>query len=197
MLVMLLIVVWCKGFVCVKVVVVKVKIDILLLVDVLVWIDIVKVKLELVFLDYLDLVVEVKMIKGGMCIQQVWQMMVVVVNVWIDDFVFSMGVVIVYYIIFLIVFMLVIVIVVVGMLFGYDVVQGEIVNQICDIVGIEGVFVIQGLLKLVSQLCEGMIVVGILVVMLVIGVIVVFLELQSVFDCIWCIFVVKCKSGLW
>jgi uncharacterized BrkB/YihY/UPF0761 family membrane protein len=49
-----------------------------------------------------------------------------------------MGAAIAYYTIFSIAPMLVIAIAVAGMLFGHDAAQGEIVNQIRDIVGTEG-----------------------------------------------------------
>ncbi|MBG7619774.1 YihY/virulence factor BrkB family protein [Herbaspirillum sp. AP02] len=137
------------------------------------------------------------MLKGGTRPQQAWQMTVAAINAWLDDFAPSMGAAIAYYTIFSIAPMLVIAIAVAGMLFGHDAAQGEIVNQIRDIVGTEGAFAIQGLLKSVSQPREGMIAAGISVVTLVIGATAVFSELQSALDRIWRIPAVKRKSGVW
>lgn len=159
--------------------------------------DIVKARLEPAPSDYLDPAAEVKMIKGGTRPQQAWQMTVAAINAWLDDFAPSMGAAIAYYTIFSIAPMLVIAIAVAGMLFGHDAAQGEIVNQIRDIVGTEGAFAIQGLLKSVSQPREGMIAAGISVVTLVIGATAVFSELQSALDRIWRIPAVKRKSGVW
>ncbi|HZG22623.1 MAG TPA: YihY/virulence factor BrkB family protein [Herbaspirillum sp.] len=160
-------------------------------------IDIVKAKLEPAPSDYLDPAAEVKMLKGGTRAQQAWQMTSAAINAWIDDFAPSMGAAIAYYTIFSIAPMLVIAIAVAGMLFGHDAAQGEIVNQIRDIVGTEGAFAIQGLLKSVSQPREGMIAAGISVVTLVIGATAVFSELQSALDRIWRIPAAKRKSGVW
>ncbi|AON53679.1 YihY/virulence factor BrkB family protein [Herbaspirillum seropedicae] len=159
--------------------------------------DIVKARLEPAPSDYLDPAAEVKMISGGSRPQQAWQMTMAAINAWIDDFAPSMGAAIAYYTIFSIAPMLVIAIAVAGMLFGHDAAQGEIVNQIRDIVGTEGAFAIQGLLKSVSQPREGMIAAGISVVTLVIGATAVFSELQSALDRIWRIPAVKRKSGVW
>ena len=159
--------------------------------------DIVKARLEPAPSDYLDPAAEVKMIDAGSRPQQAWQLTLAAIHAWIDDFAPSMGAAIAYYTIFSIAPMLVIAIAVAGMLFGHDAAQGEIVNQIRDIVGTEGAFAIQGLLKSVSQPREGMIAAGISVVTLVIGATAVFSELQSALDRIWRIPVVKRKSGVW
>ncbi|WP_233149312.1 YihY/virulence factor BrkB family protein [Herbaspirillum camelliae] len=159
--------------------------------------DIVKARLEPAPSDYLDPAAEVKMISGGSRPQQAWQLTMAAINAWLDDFAPSMGAAIAYYTIFSIAPMLVIAIAVAGMLFGHDAAQGEIVNQIRDIVGTEGAFAIQGLLKSVSQPREGMIAAGISVVTLVIGATAVFSELQSALDRIWRIPAVKRKSGVW
>jgi len=160
-------------------------------------IDIVKARLEPAPSDYLDPAAEVKMLQGGSRVQQAWQLTVAAVNAWLNDFAPSMGAAIAYYTIFSIAPMLVIAIAVAGMLFGHDAAQGEIVNQIRDIVGTEGAFAIQGLLKSVSQPREGMIAAGISVVTLVIGATAVFSELQSALDRIWRIPVATRKSGVW
>ncbi|MFJ3058963.1 YihY/virulence factor BrkB family protein [Herbaspirillum sp. NPDC087042] len=160
-------------------------------------IDIVKARLEPAPSDYLDPAAEVKMIQGGSRAQQAWQLTVAAINAWLNDFAPSMGAAIAYYTIFSIAPMLVIAIAVAGMLFGHDAAQGEIVNQIRDIVGTEGAFAIQGLLKSVSQPREGMIAAGISVVTLVIGATAVFSELQSALDRIWRIPAVTRKSGVW
>ncbi|KAF1045387.1 MAG: hypothetical protein GAK35_01381 [Herbaspirillum frisingense] len=157
----------------------------------------IKANLEPAPSEYLDPAAEVKMIKGGSRTQQAWQLTMAAVNAWLDDFAPSMGAAIAYYTIFSIAPMLVIAIAVAGMLFGHDAAQGEIVNQIRDIVGTEGAIAIQGLLKSVSQPREGMIAAGISVVTLVIGATAVFSELQSALDRIWRIPAVKRKSGVW
>jgi len=196
-LAMPLIAAWRKGSARAKAAAAKAKTDTALPPDAPARIDIVKAKLEPAPSDYLDPAAEVKMIKGGTRAQQAWQMTVAAVNAWIDDFAPSMGAAIAYYTIFSIAPMLVIAIAVAGMLFGHDAAQGEIVNQIRDIVGTEGAFAIQGLLKSVSQPREGMIAAGISVVTLVIGATAVFSELQSALDRIWRIPVARSKSGLW
>ena len=160
-------------------------------------IDIVKARLEPAPSDYLDPAAEVKMLQGGSRAQQAWQLTVAAVNAWLNDFAPSMGAAIAYYTIFSIAPMLVIAIAVAGMLFGHDAAQGEIVNQIRDIVGTEGAYAIQGLLKSVSQPREGMIAAGISVVTLVIGATAVFSELQSALDRIWRIPAVQPKTGVW
>ncbi|MBP0599194.1 YihY/virulence factor BrkB family protein [Herbaspirillum sp. LeCh32-8] len=137
------------------------------------------------------------MIKGGSRLQQAWQMTMAAINAWLDDFAPSMGAAIAYYTIFSIAPMLVIAIAVAGMLFGHDAAQGEIVNQIRDVVGTEGAIAIQGLLKSVNQPREGMIAAGLSVVTLAIGATAVFSELQSALDRIWRIPTVKRKSGIW
>ncbi|WP_432240991.1 YihY/virulence factor BrkB family protein [Herbaspirillum robiniae] len=147
--------------------------------------------------EYLDPAAEVKMIKGGTRLQQAWQLVMAAVNAWLDDFAPSMGAAIAYYTIFSIAPMLVIAIAVAGMLFGHDAAQGEIVNQIRDIVGTEGAIAIQGLLKSVNQPREGMIAAAISVATLAVGATAVFSELQSALDRIWRIPAVKRKSGIW
>lgn len=166
-------------------------------VDAPVRMDIVKARLEPAPSDYLDPAAEVKMIQGGTRSQQAWQLTVAAINAWINDFAPSMGAAIAYYTIFSIAPMLVIAIAVAGMLFGQEAAQGEIVSQIRDIVGTEGAFAIQGLLRSVSQPREGMIAAAISVVTLVIGATAVFSELQSALDRIWRIPAISRKSGLW
>lgn len=147
--------------------------------------------------DYLDPAAEVKMLQGGSRVQQAWQLTQAAINAWLDDFAPSMGAAIAYYTIFSIAPMLVIAIAVAGMIFGHEAAQGEIVNQIRDIVGTEGAFAIQGLLKSVSEPREGMIAAAISVVTLAVGATAVFAELQSALDRIWRIPAIKRKSGLW
>ncbi|AYR23568.1 YihY/virulence factor BrkB family protein [Herbaspirillum rubrisubalbicans] len=196
-LAMPLIAAWRKGAARAKVAAAKAQMDTPLPPDAPARVDIVKARLEPVPSDYLDPAAEVKMLKGGTRAQQAWQMTVAAIDAWITDFAPSMGAAIAYYTIFSIAPMLVIAIAVAGMLFGHDAAQGEIVNQIRDIVGTEGAFAIQGLLRSVSQPREGMIAAGISVVTLVIGATAVFSELQSALDRIWRIPVVKRKSGVW
>lgn len=157
----------------------------------------IKADLEPAPSEYLDPAAEVKMIKGGSRVQQGWQMTMAAVNAWLDDFAPSMGAAIAYYTIFSIAPMLVIAIAVAGMLFGHDAAQGEIVNQIRDIVGTEGAIAIQGLLKSVNQPREGMIAAALSVVTLAVGATAVFSELQSALDRIWRIPAVKRKTGIW
>ncbi|MCA1323259.1 YihY/virulence factor BrkB family protein [Herbaspirillum sp. alder98] len=147
--------------------------------------------------EYLDPAAEVKMIKGGTRLQQGWQMTVAAVNAWLDDFAPSMGAAIAYYTIFSIAPMLVIAIAVAGMVFGHDAAQGEIVNQIRDIVGTEGAIAIQGLVKSASEPREGLIAAAISVVTLAVGATAVFSELQSALDRIWRIPAVARKTGVW
>jgi YihY family inner membrane protein len=157
----------------------------------------IKADLEPAPTDYLDPAAEVKMLKGGTRLQQGWQMTVAAVNAWLDDFAPSMGAAIAYYTIFSIAPMLVIAIAVAGMVFGHDAAQGEIVNQIRDIVGTEGAFAIQGLLKSVNEPREGLIAAAISVVTLAVGATAVFSELQSALDRIWRIPAVARKTGVW
>ncbi|WP_288412217.1 YihY/virulence factor BrkB family protein [uncultured Herbaspirillum sp.] len=196
-LAMPLIAAWRRGSARAKVAAAKAQMDTPLPPDAPARVDIVKARLEPVPSDYLDPAAEVKMLKGGTRAQQAWQMTVAAIDAWITDFAPSMGAAIAYYTIFSIAPMLVIAIAVAGMLFGHDAAQGEIVNQIRDIVGTEGAFAIQGLLRSVSQPREGMIAAGISLVTLVIGATAVFSELQSALDRIWRIPVVKRKSGVW
>ncbi|WDZ97381.1 YihY/virulence factor BrkB family protein [Herbaspirillum sp. WKF16] len=157
----------------------------------------IKADLEPAPSEYLDPAAEVKMIKGGSRMQQAWQMTMAAVNAWLDDFAPSMGAAIAYYTIFSIAPMLVIAIAVAGALFGHDAAQGEIVNQIRDIVGTEGAIAIQGLLKSVNQPREGMIAAALSVVTLAVGATAVFSELQSALDRIWRVPAARRKSGIW
>ncbi|WP_016836616.1 YihY/virulence factor BrkB family protein, partial [Herbaspirillum lusitanum] len=136
-------------------------------------------------------------IQPGPWWRQTWQFINAAVNAWLDNFAPSMGAAIAYYTMFSIAPILIIAIAIAGMIFGQDAAQGEIVEQIRSIVGTEGAFAIQGLLKSVSQPREGMIAAGISVVTLVIGATAVFSELQSALDRIWRIPAVKRKSGVW
>lgn len=145
---------------------------------------------------YLDPAADVAMLKGGTRLQQAWQLARAAVNAWLDDFAPSMGAAIAYYTIFSIAPMLVIAIAVAGMLFGHDAAQGEIVNQIRDIVGLDGAMAIQGLLKSASEPREGMIATLISVATLIVGATAVFTELQSALDRIWRIPVQR-KTGFW
>lgn len=130
-------------------------------------------------------------------INEVWQTLKQTFTAWLDDFAPSMGAALAYYTIFSLAPMLIIVIAIAGFFFGHHTAQGEIIQQLRDMVGDTGAAVIEGLLKSVSEPGKGIIAATLGIVTLVIGATAMFGELQSALDRIWKVPAETKRSGLW
>ena len=119
------------------------------------------------------------------------------VSSWVDDFAPSMGAAISYYTMFSLAPMLVIVIAIAGAVFGREAVQGEIVDQLRNLIGREGAIAVQGLIRSASDTDKGLVAGLISAGVLVIGATTVFAELQSALDRIWHVPESAKPSGIW
>jgi membrane protein len=104
---------------------------------------------------------------------------------WSDDNVPSMGAALAYYTLFSIAPLLLIVIAVAGLVFGEQAARGEVMDQLSDLIGLEGAVAVEDLLKRVNRPEEGgwAAVIGTLV--LLVGATSVFAELHNSLNRIW------------
>lgn len=119
------------------------------------------------------------------------------VEAWMADYAPSMGAAIAYYTVFSIAPLLLIVISLGGMIFGREVVQGEILNELTSLIGKNGAVAIQGLLESASSPERGLVTTLVSLGALVVGATTVFSELQSALDRIWRVPVPPKQNGLW
>ena len=104
---------------------------------------------------------------------------------WSDDYAASMGAALSYYTLFSIGPLLLIVVSVAGLVFGHDMAQAEILNQLDGLMGREGAEAIAGLLKSFDRPATGALGALIGLVALLVGATSVFGELQDALDRIW------------
>ena len=130
-------------------------------------------------------------------ISEAWAITKEAVTAWVDDFAPSMGAALAYYTIFSLAPMLIIVIAIAGFFFGQTTAQGEIIQQLRDLVGDTGAAAIEGLLKSVSEPGKGIVAAALGALTLMIGATAVFGELQSALDRIWKVPPETKRGGLW
>lgn len=70
--------------------------------------------------------------------KDIWRLITVVVNSWVDDYAPSMGAALAYYTLFSIARLLLIVISIAGLMFGADAAHGEIFAQLQGLMGAQG-----------------------------------------------------------
>ncbi|WP_310736742.1 YihY/virulence factor BrkB family protein [Roseateles terrae] len=104
---------------------------------------------------------------------------------WSDDNVPSMGAALAYYTLFSIAPLLLIVIAVAGLVFGEQAARGEVMDQLSDLIGLQGAMAVEDLLKRVNRPEEGGWAAIIGTVVLIIGATSVFAELQNSLNRIW------------
>jgi membrane protein len=119
------------------------------------------------------------------------------VEAWFDDYAASMGAAIAYYTVFSIAPLLIIVIAVAGVVFGREAVEGQIVAQIADLIGVETAMGVQGLIRSASRPASGTVATIISIALLLIGATSVFAELQTALDRIWRVPVAAQRAGWW
>ncbi|MGV3653387.1 MAG: YihY/virulence factor BrkB family protein [Noviherbaspirillum sp.] len=114
--------------------------------------------------------------------RQIYQLTKASVSSWIEDYAPSMGAAIAYYTLFSITPMVLIVISVAGLVFGQEAAQGEMFEQLQELMGPEGAMAVQGLLQSVNKPEQGIAgaVIGVLLSLL--GASTVLGELQSALD---------------
>jgi membrane protein len=130
-------------------------------------------------------------------LNEAWIITKQAVTAWVDDFAPSMGAALAYYTIFSLAPMLIIVIAIAGFFFGQNTAQGEIIQQLRDLVGDTGAVAIEGLLKSVSEPGKGIVAATLGTLTLMIGATAVFGELQSALDRIWKVPPETKRGGLW
>lgn len=130
-------------------------------------------------------------------LNEAWLITKQAVTAWVDDFAPSMGAALAYYTIFSLAPMLIIVIAIAGFFFGQNTAQGEIIQQLRDLVGDTGAIAIEGLLKSVSEPSKGIVAATIGTLTLMIGATAVFGELQSALDRIWKVPAEAKRGGIW
>ncbi len=129
--------------------------------------------------------------------RQIWPLMKGAVSAWIADYAPSMGAAIAYYTAFSIAPLLLLVISVAGLVFGRDVVQGEIVSQAQGLMGQQGASAIEDLLKSASEPTTGLMATIASIGLLIFGATTVFGEVQNSLDRIWHVPEKQKPSGVW
>ena len=129
--------------------------------------------------------------------RQIWPLMKGAVSAWIADYAPSMGAAIAYYTAFSIAPLLLLVISVAGLVFGRDVVQGEIVSQAQGLMGEQGASAIEDLLKSASEPTTGLMATIASIGLLIFGATTVFGEVQNSLDRIWHVPEKQKPSGVW
>jgi membrane protein len=129
--------------------------------------------------------------------RRLWVLIKKTVTAWQDDYAPSMGAALAYYTVFSIAPLLVIVIAVAGFFFGEAAVQGQLVEQLRDVLGPQGATFVQSLVKSASSPRTGMLAGGIGIAVLVVGATTVFAELQSALDRIWRVPMQQRARGVW
>jgi membrane protein len=114
-----------------------------------------------------------------------WVMLGQMLQVWLDDYVLSMGAALAYYTMFSLAPLLLIVIAIAGLAFGQDAARGEIEGQLRYLMGESGATAVQELLRSVDKPAQGMAATLLGIAMLLIGATSVFGELQDALDRIW------------
>ena len=119
------------------------------------------------------------------------------VDAWVDDYAPSMGAAISYYTVFSIAPLLIIVIAVAGFVWGREAVQGEIIQQLSGLIGVEGATGVQALIESANKPAKGLVATVISVGVLIVGATTVFAELQSAMDRVWDVPPTQKASGIW
>ena len=104
---------------------------------------------------------------------------------WVDDYASSMGAALAYYTLFSLGPLLLIVVSMAGLVFGADAARGEIFAQVRELVGDEGGFALEALLRSIEENRQGALGTAVGAVLLAIGATTVFGELQDALDRIW------------
>lgn len=104
---------------------------------------------------------------------------------WLDDYAPSMGAALAYYTLFSIAPLLVIAIAVASLVFGEEVARGELVAQMQSLIGSEGAFAVQSLLRRAQEPSKDIVALGLSLIVLMLGAASLSGELQSDLDRIW------------
>ena len=129
--------------------------------------------------------------------RKIWSLMKSAVSAWIADYAPSMGAAVAYYTAFSIAPLLLLVISVAGLVFGRDVVQGEIVSQAQGLMGEQGASAIEQLLQSASEPSTGLMATVASIALLIFGATTVFGEVQNSLDRIWHVPDERKPSGIW
>ena len=130
--------------------------------------------------------------------RELWRLMRLALNAWVDDYAPSMGAALSYYTLFSIAPLLVIVIAVAGFFFGADAVRGEVFAQLSGLIGDEGARAIEEMLaKSAQSQQEGATAALVSFLVLVVGATTVLGELQNALDRIWRAPEALKPGGLW
>jgi membrane protein len=132
-----------------------------------------------------------------MAIRRFYQLAKKSVEAWFDDYAASMGAAIAYYTVFSIAPLLIIVIAVAGAVFGREAVEGQIVAQLADLIGVETAMGVQGLIRNASQPTSGALATSISLILLLVGATSVFTELQTALNRIWRVPVAEQRAAWW
>lgn len=132
-----------------------------------------------------------------MAIRRIYHLARKSVEAWFDDYAASMGAAIAYYTVFSIAPLLIIVIAVAGAVFGRDAVEGQIVGQLANLIGVETAMGVQGLIRNASRPVSGTLATIISVGLLFIGATSVFTELQTALNRIWRVPTAVQRAGWW
>lgn len=134
---------------------------------------------------------------AAMAIRRFYHLAKKSVEAWFDDYAASMGAAIAYYTVFSIAPLLIIVIAIAGAVFGREAVEGQIVAQLADLIGVETAMGVQGLIRNASRPTSGALATAVSLALLVIGATSVFAELQTALNRIWRVPVAAQRAGWW
>jgi len=126
-----------------------------------------------------------------------WSLVKKAGSAWLEDYAPSMGAALSYYTVFSLAPMLLIVIAVAGLVFGRDVAQGALFEQLNGLMGADAAKAVEGLIESASKPSEGVWASVIGVVILLIGATTVFGELQDALDRIWRSPAKEKGGGIW
>lgn len=129
--------------------------------------------------------------------KQAWNLLKKAVSSWSDDRASSMGAALSYYTMFSIAPLLLIVITVAGLVFGPEVVQGAVFEQLAGLLGEPGAEAVKEMLAHVSEPKDGAIATVVSIGALILGATTVFSELQNDLDRIWHVPEKEKGSGIW
>ncbi|SEL19524.1 membrane protein [Roseateles sp. YR242] len=125
------------------------------------------------------------MIKLPTALQEAVDLVTEAAQGWSDDNAPSMGAALAYYTLFSIAPLLLIVIAVAGLVFGQQAARGEVMDQLSDLIGLQGAMAVEDLLKRVNRPEEGGWAAIIGTGVLIVGATSVFAELQNSLNRIW------------
>ena len=116
---------------------------------------------------------------------------------WYEDNAPSMGAAIAFYTVFSIAPLVIIATAISGIFFSAEAAQGQIFDQLRELVGRDGAAALQAIVKSASRPMEGVVATITSLAIMIVGATGVFAELQNAMDRIWKVPIDKRHSGLW